>query len=201
MIKTILFDMGNVLVDFSPLYLVSKFTSNIDDIELLVSEIFLKQEWLELDNGTTTEQALIDDVKKRLPKRLHPTLIKIINNWDKHFTERKDILKLVKKLKQKNYKLILASNAGLRFNSFSKNIKAIKLLDDVVISANIKLSKPNPKFFNYILKKHSLKAKECLFIDDLTKNVMAAVGVGIHGYVFNGNTKLLKDYLSKIKVL
>lgn len=201
MIKTILFDMGNVLVDFSPLYIVSNFTNRIDDIELLVKEIFLKQEWLELDNGTTTEEQLIKDVKKRLPKRLHSLLIDIIDRWDYYFTEKNEILSLIKELKTKNYTLILASNAGLRFNRFKKKIKVLKYFDDLIISADIKISKPKPEFFSYILKKHRLKASECLFIDDLTKNVMGANRVGIHGYVFNGNTNLLKKYLKNIKVL
>lgn len=201
MIKTILLDMGNVLVDYSPLYIVSNFTNNIDDIELLVSEIFLKDEWLELDNGTTDEAALFISVKKRLPKRLHKTLKNIIDKWDNYFTEKDDMLALVKELKQRKYKLILASNAGLRFNRFSQKIKSIKLLDDCIISANIKISKPKSAFFKYILKKHSLQAKECIFIDDLTKNVLGAAKVGIHGYVFNGNVNLLRSYLTKIKVL
>jgi len=159
-----LFDMGNVLVDFSPLYIVSNFTNRIDDIELLVKEIFLKQEWLELDNGTTTEEQLIKDVKKRLPKRLHSLLIDIIDRWDYYFTEKNEILGLIKELKTNNYTLILASNAGLRFNRFKKKIKVLKYFDDLIISADIKISKPKPEFFSYILKKHRLKASECLCI-------------------------------------
>ena len=114
---------------------------------------------------------------------------------------RDDSLKLIKELKAKGYKLILASNAGLRFDQFKSRIKALSYLDDLIISAKIKLSKPDPKFFNYILKKHSLKAKECLFIDDLFKNVLAATNLGINGFVYNGNIKVLRAYLKNIKVL
>lgn len=201
MITTVLFDMGNVLVDFSPFYIVSKFCTKLDDIELLVKEIFLSQEWIDLDHGSITEEELIKKVKTRLPKKLHSTLINIINNWDNHFIENKDTLKLVKQLKAKGYKLILASNAGLRFHRFKRYIKALNYFDDLIISAEINLSKPDPKFFKYILKKHSLKASECLFVDDLAKNVIGASSIGIHGFYFNGNTKLLESYLKTIKVL
>ena len=201
MIKAILLDMGNVIVDFSPYYIVSNYTSNKEDLNFLVEEIFLKSEWTKLDHGSITEEELIIEVKKRLPKRLHKTLVDIINTWDHHFVNRDDSLKLIKELKAKGYKLILASNAGLRFDQFKSRIKALSYLDDLIISAKIKLSKPDPKFFKYILKKHSLKAKECLFIDDLFKNVLAATNLGINGFVYNGNIKVLRAYLKNIKVL
>ena len=201
MIKTILFDMGNVLVDYSPFYIVSKFTKKIDDIHLLVSEIFLKQEWIALDHGSIDETQLIKSVKPRLPKRLHPTLIKIIEQWDNHFLDRPEMLTLVKQLNKKGIKLILASNAGLRFDRFSKRIKALNYFQDIVVSAKINISKPDPKFFSYILKKHSLKAKECLFVDDITSNVVGAMSVGINGFFYNGNFELFKNYLKTLKVL
>ena len=75
MIKAILLDMGNVIVDFSPYYIVSNYTSNKQDLNLLVDEIFLKSEWSKLDHGSMTEEELIIQVKKRLPKRLHKTII------------------------------------------------------------------------------------------------------------------------------
>ena len=47
----------------------------------------------------------------------------------------------------------------------------------------------------YLLKKHNLKAEECIFIDDSQKNIDGAKSAGIEGYLFDGNVKKLRIYL------
>ena len=49
--KNIVFDMGNVLLDYSPHTIVSQFTQDESIINRLVKEIFYQQEWLDLDQG------------------------------------------------------------------------------------------------------------------------------------------------------
>ena len=51
--------------------------------------------------------------------------------------------------------------------------------ENIMISGNVGLVKPNPKFFKHMLKTHHLKAKECLFIDDEAANIQTAQDVGM----------------------
>lgn len=51
--------------------------------------------------------------------------------------------------------------------------------DGVVISAEIKLMKPNPKIFSYLLDTYNLKPEETAFIDDQQENLDAAQKMGI----------------------
>lgn len=48
-----------------------------------------------------------------------------------------------------------------------------------VVSAHIKMIKPNKDIYEYFLNKFDLKADECLFIDDNINNVNAALDIGI----------------------
>ena len=67
--------------------------------------------------------------------------------------------------------------------------------EGVVVSSDVKMIKPNPAVYEYILKKYDLKPEECLFIDDVEANVKAAEAVGIKGFVFKNNYEKLKEVL------
>ena len=97
--------------------------------------------------------------------------------------------------------IFLCSNASLRFHVYKDSIESFRYFDDLLISADIKVSKPNPEFFNYLLKKHSLDPKECFFIDDLPHNIHGANTLGIDGYLFNGNVNLLRVFLHDVGIL
>lgn len=199
--KNILLDMGNVIIDFSPYSITSAFTKDSDAINRLTLEIFFKQEWVDLDLGITDLQSAYRSIIQRLPNQDHGVCKEILEQWHRTITERKDMLEIVKQLKQKGYRLYLCSNASNRFHNYKDTIESFRYFDDLIISADIKLSKPNPAFFNYILNKHALDPKECFFIDDLPYNILGASHVGIDGYLFNGNITLLIEYLNRIEIL
>lgn len=199
--KNILLDMGNVIIDFSPYSITTAFTKDIEAIDRLTIEIFFKQEWLDLDLGTTDEQKAYSSIIQRLPEQDHHVCKEILEQWHKTITEKTDMLDIIRQLKQRGYRLYLCSNASLRFHTYKNTIEAFQSFDDLIISADINLSKPHPEFFETVLKKHALDPKECFFIDDLSHNILGASHLGIDGYLFNGNTGLLKAYLEKIGIL
>jgi len=53
------------------------------------------------------------------------------------------------------------------------------LFDGVVISAEVKLMKPNPKIFSHLLDTYQLNPEETVFIDDQHENLDAAAKMGI----------------------
>ena len=199
--RNILFDMGNVIIDFSPYSITSAFTTDIEAINRLTVEIFFRQEWLDLDQGITDESKAYQTIIQRLPSEDHMLCEEILARWHETKSERIDMLEIVKQLHENGYRLFLCSNASLRFHAYKESIEAFKYFDDLLISADIKISKPHPEFFLHLLKKHSLDPKECLFIDDLSHNILGANRLGIDGYLFNGNAQYLHDYLQRINVL
>ena len=53
-----------------------------------------------------------------------------------------------------------------------------------VVSARVRMMKPEPDIYRYLLVSFDLKAEQCLFIDDSPANVAAAQALGIRGMVF-----------------
>ena len=64
-----------------------------------------------------------------------------------------------------------------------------------MVSSDVKMIKPNPAIYEYILKTYNLNPEESIFIDDVEANVEAAKAAGINGFVFQNNYEELKKLL------
>ncbi len=201
MYTNFIFDMGNVLMDFSPDYIISQFTSDVGEIELIKKVVFGGKDWGMLDQGLISFEEVCELTKEKLPESMHAMIQKFFEEWHLHKVANDEMTKLVKELKSKGYGIYLCSNAAARFHSYMDDYEVFQYFDDITISADLKISKPSPEIYEHILNKHNLDPKSCLFIDDLQTNIKGANHVGIAGYHFNGNTKLLRQYLINIGVL
>ncbi|MEK6266040.1 MAG: HAD-IA family hydrolase, partial [Clostridium sp.] len=174
MVKSIIFDIGNVLLQFKPLdYL--KMVFNDDKIEALVyKEIFQSQEWIHLDRGILTQDEAVKAISQRNPNyEVH--IKKCMDNWIDILTPIEDTVQMVKDLKQMGFILYLLSNfLSLAFDNIYSMFDFFKCFDGGVISYKENLIKPETEIYTKLLDTYGLKAKECLFIDDTLANTEAA---------------------------
>ena len=70
MIKNVIFDMGQVLIYFSPELYIERLGVSGEDSEILLREVFRRVEWVQLDHGTITETEAVESICKRVPPRL-----------------------------------------------------------------------------------------------------------------------------------
>lgn len=110
------------------------------------------------------------------------------------------ILELLQTLKKNGYRLYLLSNAAIRQHEYWARAEASKLMDGTLISADVKLLKPDPQIYQTFMKKFDLKAEECVFIDDTPINVEGALYENMAGIVFNMNADALKQTLCALGV-
>ena len=108
-------------------------------------------------------------------------------------------IEVINKIKQNNsdIKIIIASNHVSYIKEFIEN--NIKNLDDIIISEDIKLFKPNKDFYTYILNKYNINPNELLFIDDNIENIISAKNLGINTIKVDKYTNIYKEaykYLS-----
>lgn len=104
--------------------------------------------------------------------------------------------------KRKHTFIILTNWDRDSFPTLYKNKKFKRIFEcfdkeNIVISSDIKLVKPEPAMYQYVLKKFKLDAKDCVFIDDQELNVDAAKKLGMkvicHSDVAQ-TRKLLQEY-------
>jgi HAD superfamily hydrolase (TIGR01509 family) len=74
-----------------------------------------------------------------------------------------------------------------------KNQKIENLFDEIIFSAEYKMSKPDPKIYHLALSLGKIKASEAIFIDDKQENIDAAKKIGIKSFLFKDNKTLKKD--------
>ncbi|MDA3811753.1 MAG: HAD family phosphatase, partial [Spirochaetaceae bacterium] len=173
MIRNIIFDLGNVLMDFQPMdYLNSKGLNQVE-IDFLYREIFLSNEWVELDRGTITREEALKTFCIRNPEESE--LIRSHSDFENILTPLSDNVQILKELKDKGYKLYYLTNYHDDLFEYSFNkFEFFKIFDGGVVSAHVKLIKPDIRIFQKILDKYFLKTEETLFIDDLKANVHTA---------------------------
>jgi putative hydrolase of the HAD superfamily len=93
---------------------------------------------------------------------------------------------LVEKLKEKGYKVYLATDQEQRRSDFIWNERKLnEWLDGKFVSCEIGHSKKEGEFFTYIVNQLGLKPDEILFFDDSEKKVNVAKSSGIHGHLFS----------------
>lgn len=202
MIKNIIFDFGKVLVDFDPYYMTKQYFNNEEEIKLVSDIIFDRLYWDKLDKGAITDAEIKNDVKKRLPVNLIDNAFLAYDNWYRNLPEINGMREIVTQLKAKGYKLYLLSNISKQFVENYAKVESIvslfELFDGLVFSGPIEMVKPNKDIFEYLLNKFLINAEESVFIDDNVSNINGAKKVGINTYLFDGNSKNLREYLNLI---
>ena len=201
MIKNLIFDFGNVLGQCYSDHLTATYVEDIDEKNMIRDIVFDRLYWDRLDRGSITDEEVIAGFCSRLPEELHEDAKIVYANWVNTMTPVPGMSRLIRELKQKGYKLYLLSNISIGFAQTYHSVPWIRSLfeqfDGLVLSGTIRMAKPDREIFEYVLTKFDLKAEECLFIDDIHKNLDGANLVGIHGYHFDGDVKKLKNYITQ----
>ncbi|NRT73860.1 HAD family hydrolase [Clostridium beijerinckii] len=198
MIKNIIFDLGNVILDFQPkIYVRSKIDE--EKVEEIYKCIFQSDEWPMLDRGTICEE----DAKRNIINRnteSEELINKVFENWYDILTPIESSVDTLKKLKQKGYKIYYLSNFHLAaFEYINNKYDLFKLFEGGVVSYKEKLLKPEKEIYEKILYRYSLEPGETLFIDDMEQNIEAAIKLGLKGIVLKEPRKL-EDELQKFDI-
>ena len=201
MIRSIVFDMGNVLIRFDRDYFIDRLGVSPEDKSLLMREVFQSLEWARMDRGSLTDEEAGESVCSRLPVRLHDAAKKLVSMWDRPILPIPGMEELIRELKQRGYGIYLLSNASLRQHAYWPRIGASRFFDGCLISADEKVVKPQPEIYRLLLERFGLCPEECFFIDDVPANVEGALFCGLHGAVFHGSTAQLRQALRSAGIL
>lgn len=189
MIKNIIFDMGNVLLAYTPHEYIKSVTNDEEAAKAILKELFNSSEWQQLDKGNISEEEAVKSVCLRIPQ--YAGLVqKAMDGWHTNLTPIEGMPEIIKKLKSKNYGIYLLSNTSLRFFSYMDNFDMFKDFDGIIISAKEKMIKPNREIYTCICERFSLIPEESLFIDDLQPNVDGALKAGLNAHLFKGPSEL-----------
>lgn len=196
-IKNIIFDLGNVLLNYNPEeYLKTKITE-ADKISEVHNQVFQSDEWALLDRGTLTEREAITVLCNRNAN--NSELIKLaFDNWYDLLTPIEASVEILKQLKEQHYNVYFLSNFHLHaFEIVTKKYDFFNIFDGGVVSYEEKMIKPEENIYKRILEKYNLKPEESIFIDDVQANVEGAKKLNINTILFKDSNDLrnnLRNY-------
>lgn len=202
-IKNIIFDLGNVIINWNSNYVVKYFTDDENEKKILLN-IIGSDIWKQIDLGIIDTDEAISITKSSHDEKYHSLLENFWNNWFKIQPLMLDTMDIAYKLKKKGYNLYVLSNMGKSCYNYFKTLEFFKLFDGIVISANENIKKPDPKIFDLILNRYNLNPNETLLIDDddTYQTITAANSAGINcRRVLPANTDDVKKLLKEFDVI
>lgn len=198
MIKNIILDMGNVLLDFNPQAALEMLGIPEKAHSFLHKELFGGNEWIELDLGNISVDEAYESIKQRIPEEHHDFLQKCINEWDICMLPVDGAKEFCDFVRACGYNVYVLSNAHKSFYRYFPRYFDLDFFDGVVVSADVHTVKPDVKIYEHLLNKYCLSAEECLFIDDRQDNVEGAIKAGMQAVQFKNDFEEVKQYLNHL---
>lgn len=200
-IKAIVFDFGNVLLEWNPRYVYQRFFPNDPEaMERFLEEVnFMDWNALQDKGRSFTEGVAV--LSREFPQ--YADLIQAYqNNWTDSLGESLDgTVQILQELKQAGYPVYGLSNwSAETFPHARKKHQFFDLLDDMVISGEVGHVKPHPEIFQILLERIGRPAHECLFIDDALANIQQARALGFATVHFE-SPEHLRAHLVDRKIL
>lgn len=181
-IKNIIFDIGNVILNFNIDKVLKRFTSNRDEQKFILDNIINSPEWLGnslIDTGYMSRENAIEIVKDRT-NHMNDTLItNFWHNYNNFAKVDENVLKLIKQLKDNNYKVYVLSNINPYTYEFVEKSGLFELVDGYVLSYQEHKVKPFVRIYTTLLERYNLVPSESVFIDDNQNNIITGNSLGI----------------------
>ena len=180
MIKTVIFDIGNVLADFAwePFYRSFHFSEEV--FEKLAKATVNSPEWNEFDRGAMTTEEIIAAFIANDPS-IEKEIKLVFRNLKGLVTKRDYAIQWIKHLKAAGLQVLYLSNfAEITKEHCQDALDFMPYTDGGIMSYEVKLVKPNADIYEALIEKYALKPEECVFVDDTLPNVKAAEKLGFH---------------------
>jgi putative hydrolase of the HAD superfamily len=195
--SAIVFDLGNVLINFDYRIAVEKFNK----IEPNLGKKFLEhhknnyQIHRSFEKGLITEEEFIRIALSGVNHKVEPeTFAKIYSDI---FTPNNDVISLLPILKNK-FKLILLSNTDPLHKKYGwEKYEFLSLFDHLVLSFDIGSVKPEENIYKAVEVFSKFTPQEHLYIDDIAEYTITAKELGWDAIQFLDYKQLLKELQSR----
>ena len=195
-IKAVIFDLGGVILrteyQAPRQHLAESFGMDYEDIDKIV---FGSPSAARASVGEITEKEHWLNVMKML-KQPASEFERIREEFFAGDMIDHTLVEFIRSLRGK-YKTCLISNAFDDLREYIVREKFDDAFDHMVISAEVKVAKPEARIYHMALEQLGVSPNEAIFVDDFIENIEACEKLGIHGVHF----KDTKTAIQQVKEL
>jgi 2-haloacid dehalogenase len=189
-VSTVIFDIGNVLIEWDPRHLYRRIFDTPEEIETFLSTICTPAWNLEQDRGRSFAEGVAELVER------HPQHEAAIRAFDARWDEMvpglvPGTLALIERLEAKGAPLYAITNfSAEKFEEARVRFPFFDRFRGTIVSGRERLVKPERAIFELLLARYKLRAEACLFIDDSPANIAAARSLGMATHHFSNAARL-----------
>ena len=193
MTKNIIFDFGNVLVQWHPEVVYGEFFGDEAKAWWFLRHVADMDFRQRIDAGESMEDC-IREKQAQYPE--YEQAVELYRSkWREMLTDEVPCMReVISELRARNYEIFGLTNWSMEtFPEARAHFGILQMIDRYVVSGAEGLVKPDPRLFQVLLDRYGLKAEECTFVDDNPDNVAAAKGMGMQGILFTNAETLRKE--------
>ncbi|MGB2962460.1 MAG: HAD family phosphatase [Anaerolineales bacterium] len=198
--KTIIFDLGGVLIDWNPRHLYRKIFADQGEMEFFLSQVCTPDWNAQMDRGYPFKTA-VGELTDQHPKYTLQ-IQAFFGRWEEmilgSFPETVKILGVVKAA---GYPVAGLTNwSGETFPRVAHRFEFLGWFDPLIVSGKIGMVKPDPEIYHYLLKMIQRVPEKCIFIDDNEINIQTAEELGFECIHFFSPIQL-RSRLEELEIL
>lgn len=195
--KAVVFDIGNVFVSWDPRFLYSQLIDDSDELDWFLANVVTLDWHTHHDNGRSFAEGC-EILSGRFPQYKE-----LIHCFDERWTETigeaiTSTVGILNELFENGVPCFALTNfSAEKFPEFAKEQKWVSLFEDIIVSGEVKLVKPDPNIFDLTMNRFGLVPGEAVFVDDRMENIIAGERVGLIGHHYTGEKPLkaaLRDH-------
>jgi glucose-1-phosphatase len=197
LIKTVIFDLGKVLVPFD-------FSRGYRELEKLcphaAADIPKRLATTDVvhrfETGLIEPRDFVAEISRTLDLRI--TYDQFCEIWSSIFLPPTLVEESMLEGIAARYRMLVLSNTNaIHFDMVRRNYELLRHFDDYVLSYEVKAMKPEPAIYREAIARAQCRPEECFFTDDIPAYVEAARREGIDAVRFESRKQLERDLAAR----
>ena len=202
-IKAVFFDFGGVLyrspdMDRWLRWLRLFGVRDMDMLTMMMSSPRESQQVNDIWTGKTPEQEVWDRLAKSW--RMHPRVMAFLRKRGYNPRQLDPVIMAYLKSLRPHYRTAILTNAASDFRkTFALALSLEGAVDQVIISAEEGLCKPDPQIYHLAAQRLEVRPGEAVFVDDRVENVEGAREAGMTAFLFTSSEETISKVQEALK--
>jgi glucose-1-phosphatase len=193
LLKTILFDLGNVLVHFSHALMCEQIGVVLNRTGAETRSFLIDSGLMwDFERGKIDEQDLLAAVQKEMG--FHVPAVALSTACSNIFQLNEPVIPVIESLKRQGLRLVVLSNTSRwHVQWIRQKWDVLDHFDQLVLSYKVGAIKPEPMMYEAALKAIHCKPDECFYTDDIPAYVARGREFGLQAEVFTDVESLVRQ--------